>query len=221
MSTIINLNVSVRDDVGKKATKAIRSSGRVPAILYGSEMDPLPISFHQREFLKLTHNEVHENILFDISMQNNGKTLTKKAIIKEKQLDNIYSQIIHIDFLEISMNKEIEIHVPVEFTGIAVGVKEQGGMLDIPIREILISCLPMNMPEKIVVDISNLHLGHAIHIKDIELSQDVVAKDDPSKVVASVVLKAKTEDITTKVEGGGESQEESKEPEVATKKTKE
>lgn len=221
MSTIVNLNVIVRNDVGKKATKAIRADGRVPAVLYGSEMKPLPISFHQREFLKLTHNDVHENILFDISIQNNGNTQTKKAVIKEMQLDNIYSKIIHIDFLEIAMNKQIEVHVPIEFIGNAVGVKDQGGMLDTPIREILVSCLPMNMPEKIEIDITNLHLGQTIHIKDIALPKDVNAQDDPSKVIASVVAKAKSADITAKVEGEGELKEEAKEPEVATKKAKE
>lgn len=220
MSTIINLNVTVRNEVGKKATKAIRSSGRVPAIIYGCRNDSLPVSFHQREFLKITHNDVHENILFNISIQNNGNTETKKAVIKEMQFDNIYNKIRHIDFLEISMDKKIEIHVPLEFTGTAIGVKDQGGMLDIPIREILVECLPMDMPHKIEVDISDLRLGQAIHVKDIPLAEGVNAQDDPLKVVTSVVAKIKALE-STKKEGEEEAPGGSKEPEVAAKNVKE
>ncbi|MGA1866954.1 MAG: 50S ribosomal protein L25 [bacterium] len=218
MSIKISIPAIKRNEFKKKGSKAVRASGRVPAIIYGGKTSPQAISFDMREFIKLTRGHSFENIIVEIALKNNGKPESKTVVIKEVQVDPIRNRLLHVDFFEVSMDQVIHVHVPIKFIGTAIGIKEQGGMLDAPVREILVKCLPMEMPDEIEVDISNLRIGDVIHIKDIAIPQGVTALDDQEKVIASMVSRVKSTEAAVKEEVVEEA---AKEPEVVSKKPKE
>jgi len=218
MSIKIRIPAIKRNEFKQKGSKAVRASGRVPAIIYGGKTSPQAISFDMREFIKLTRGHSFENIIVEIALKNNGKPESKTVVIKEVQVDAIRNRLLHVDFFEVSMDQVIHVHVPIKFIGTAIGIKEQGGMLDAPVREILVKCLPMEMPDEIEVDISNLRIGDVIHIKDIAIPQGVTALDDQEKVIASMVSRVKSTEAAVKEEVVEEA---AKEPEVVSKKPKE
>jgi large subunit ribosomal protein L25 len=139
----------------------------------------------------MVHGEAHENMLFKIEITDQNSTDISNAIIKEMQFDPVKGTLLHVDLFEISMDKTIEVHVPLEAINEAIGVKEEGGLLDHVAREILVECLPDNLPERIEVDVSNLRLGEAIHIRDIEFPAGVKPAENPDKVVLTIVHKLK------------------------------
>ena len=151
-------------------------------------------------------------------MQDNGKPESRTVIIKEVQVEPIQNGLLHVDFLEISMDKPIQVHVPIKFAGIAAGIKDQGGMLDAPVRKISIKCLAAKMPDVIEIDISKLQIGDVIHIKDIAIPDGVEVLDIPKKVVASIVSRTKATEKAAAVE---EEEETEKTPESVSKKPKE
>ena len=215
MAIQFNLEAKKRDGTGKEAARKIRAEGWTPAIIYGKRKSPLPVSFNTNNFLKIVHGEAHENMLFKIEIKGQKSKDISNAIIKEMQFDPVKGTLLHVDLFEVSMDKTIEVHVPLEAINEAVGVKEEGGLLDHVAREILVECLPDNLPEKIEVDVSNLRLGEAIHIRDIEYPAGVKPVENPDKVVLTIIHKLKgREAAVTEVPEG-------EEPEVLTQKSSE
>ena len=218
MAIKLEIEAEKRADKGKGAAGKIRAQGRTPAIIYGGSNGPVPVSFNTKDFLKMVHGEAHENMIFKIAIKGNKQKYTPNVIIKEMQFDPVKSLLLHVDFFEISMDQAIEVHVPIETKGDAIGVKEEGGLLDHIAREILVECLPDDLPERIEIDVSNLRLGESIHIKDIILPPGIKLVENPDKVLLTIIHKLKgREEVVTEV-----SEEEAEvEPEVLTKKATE
>ncbi|MGA1864599.1 MAG: 50S ribosomal protein L25 [bacterium] len=214
MAIQFNLEAKKRDGIGKEAARKIRAQGWTPAIIYGKRKSPLPVSFNTNNFLKVVHGEVHENMLFKIEIKDQKSKDVSNVIIKEMQFDPVKGTLLHVDLLEIAMDQTIEVHVPLEAINEAIGVKEEGGLLDHVAREILVECLPENLPEKIEVDVTNLKLGEAIHIRDIEFPSGVKPAENPAKVVLTIIHKLKGREAAVT-----EAPEE--EPEVLTQKSSE
>jgi len=217
MAIQLDLEANKRDGKGKESARKIRAQGWTPAIIYGKRENPLPVSFNTNEFLKMVHGgEVHENVLFKVKIKGQKGKDMPNVIIKEMQFDPVKGTLLHVDLLEVSMDQTIEVHVPIVTINEAIGVKDEGGLLDHVAREVLIECLPNNLPEKIEVDVSNLKLGEAIHIRDIEFPPGVKSTENPDKVVLTIIHKLKgREAIITEVP------EEEEEPEVLTQKSSE
>jgi len=188
MAVQINIKAKVRDQFGKEANKRLRRGGFTPAVLYGNREKALPLWFDTNDFLKKTHGEVHENVIFNLEIESdsNHKEEKVKAIIKELQVEPIKDTLVHIDFYEMVAGKLISMEVPVESVGEPRGVKLGGGMLDHIKREVLVECLPKDIPESIKVDITNLDLGGAIHVRDLPTPEGVTFLDDPEGVIFSV-----------------------------------
>ena len=199
MAVQINIKAKVRDQFGKGANKRLRRSGFTPAVLYGNREKALPLWFNTNEFLKQTHGEVHENVIFNLDIESdpNHKGENVRAIIKELQFEPIKDTLVHIDFYEMVAGKPISVEVPVEAIGEARGVKVGGGILEHIKREVLVECLPRFIPDSIKVDITNLDLGGAIHVRDLIPPEGVTLIDDPAGVVFSIVHAAK---VTTAAE---------------------
>ncbi|MGA1841983.1 MAG: 50S ribosomal protein L25 [bacterium] len=214
MAIQFNLEAKKRDGIGKEAARKIRAQGWTPAIIYGKRKSPLPVSFNTNNFLKIVHGEAHENMLFKIEIKDKKSKDVSNVIIKEMQFDPVKGTLLHVDLFEISMDQTIEVHVPLEAVNEAIGVKEEGGLLDHVAREILVECLPENLPEKIEVDVTNLRLGEAVHIRDIEFPSGVKPAENPDKVVLTIIHKLKgREAVVTEVP--------EEEPEVLTQKSSE
>jgi large subunit ribosomal protein L25 len=136
------------------------------------------------------------------------------VILKELQIDPVKGRPLHADFLEVSMERKIRVEVPLVLSGEPVGVKSKGGILEQPLRQLFVECLPLDIPDRIPVDVSQLDIGNAIHVRDITVGEGVRILEDADRVVASVVAPA-AEEVAAPVE-----EEKPAEPELVGKKEK-
>jgi large subunit ribosomal protein L25 len=190
----IQLEVQIRKEVGSRAIKKVRREDFIPGNVYGPDIKPLTIKTDRRAYERITRLHHGGNVIFHINvMEGNKKTSDCSAIVKEEQLDPVTDKVIHIDFSQISLEREIEIKVPIEPKGEAVGVKADGGSLEHNLWELEVVCLPTKIPKNIILDVSLLKIGDAIHIRDIVLPEGVRTKHDPDAMVLSVVPPMKEE----------------------------
>jgi large subunit ribosomal protein L25 len=165
------------------------------------------------DFIKLLHHHRIENAIISLKIKDDKKKTPRLCLVKEVQHHPVHGDVLHVDFNEISMTKMIKINVPVVAKGEAPGVKQDGGSLEHILWEIEIECLPTEIPAEIEVDISNLKIGDAVHIKDIKFPSGVKVLNEQDAVVMTVAAPMKEEVPVEAVEG-----EEKKEPEVIKEK---
>lgn len=177
----VKLNAVLRDGTGKGPSRRTRAEGRVPAIVYGRGMEPLSISVDRREFVTALHTDAGMNVLLDIEVD--GETTL--ALTRELQRDPVRGTLLHADFVKIDRTQEVEVEVPVHIVGESPGVKE-GGVLENPLFQLHVKCLPANVPESIDADISGLGIGEALRVADLAGGRDFEILNDPDAVVASV-----------------------------------
>ncbi len=207
----VELKGEVRTAVGKAEAKRLRRARRLPGIVYGGPQGPLPVAVNPQELLGAL--AAGENILINLTLGGGQGDSARTVILKELQLDPVKGRPLHADFLEVSMERKVRVEVPVLLAGESVGVKGKGGILEQPLRQLFVECLPLNIPERIVVDVSALDIGDAIHVRDLTAGEGVRILEDGGRVVASVVAPA-AEEAAAPVE------EKPAEPEVVGKKEK-
>lgn len=182
----IKLDSKVRTQTGKGASRKLRSAGRLPAIFYGPEADPIMLSMDYLQLKKTLKGRSAENIIFDLRIDSNGRRQSKKVMIKEVQRDPVTRDYLHIDFYEISMGKEIEADIPIQLINTPIGVTK-GGLLEHIRRELSVSCLPKDLVDKIDIDVTGLDIGESLHIKDIALPSGLKLTEDEDRTIATVV----------------------------------
>ena len=214
----IKLDVQIRQIVGTRSVKAVRNDGYVPAVVYGGgKHGPTTIKVDRRSYEKVKRQHAGQSVVFHLNVLEGEKKLRDySAIVKEEQSDPLSEELLHIDFKRISLKEEIEVKVPVKLVGEPVGVKQDGGSLDQAIWELDVVCLPTNLPESLEVDVSEVHIGHGVHVKDLALPAGVTTKHDPESMIASVVAPMKDADEEPTAEGDGDA-----EPEVIGEKERE
>jgi large subunit ribosomal protein L25 len=218
----LQLEVTLRKDVGKSKAKACRRSNMIPAVVYG-EKSNLPVAVNKTQFQRLIGSRSAENVIINLKITEDDASRAKKSkerpvLIKEIQYEPVLGGILHVDFHEISLTKEITVKVPLIAKGEPVGVKQGGGVLQHQSWEIEIKCLPKNMPEKIEADVSSLNIGDSIHIRDLKLPSGVVALQDADMVILAVVPPAKVEVAPAAEAVAAVSEETVQEPEVIKEK---
>jgi large subunit ribosomal protein L25 len=180
---ILTLKARSRSGTGKSYTRKARLSGWIPAVYYGRRQTPRKIEVDAREFAGLDrqHKLMH---LINLGLpEEKGESV---AIIKEIQRNVLKKELVlHIDFQHVAMDENVSVECPVELMGTPVGVLEEEGVLGQAMRHVSIECLPTNIPEKITVDVSQLHIGDTINIRDITVPNATI-KDSPDEVVAVV-----------------------------------
>lgn len=156
-----------RSATGKGVARKLRGAGRIPAILYGTNVEPLPITISARDWEYVTRH-MKRNVIFDMEI-NEGEAIDKRPVmVKEVQRDSLGTNIMHIDFFQVSMEQTVEVEVSIHLTGKAKG-EILGGIVDIHLRSIRLECLPNQIPEEIMLDITELDIGDSIHVADISL----------------------------------------------------
>lgn len=186
MSNHAKLSARPRPEAGSNAVKAVRTRDAVPAVIYGASVQPQNLEINRREFEILLSHAAGESILVDLSVEENGQSVNRLALVQEVQHHPLRGDILHVDFHAVSANETIEASIPVEPVGEADGVKNFGGILEIVVRELTIRCLPQDLPEVLHVDVSPLKVGDAIHVKDLVLPKGVEAILDGGVTVLSV-----------------------------------
>lgn len=169
---------------GKNEARRLRASGRIPAVVYGGASETTAVAVDPRALSRILHSESGVNTL--INLEIDGEPAAR-VIVKEYQLDPVKGHLLHADFYRLAMDRPIQVTVPIEVRGEARGVKQQGGVLDLPHREVEIECLPAEIPESIVVDVSELLIGQSIRLKDLALQAKWTAVSDPETMLAHVV----------------------------------
>jgi large subunit ribosomal protein L25 len=180
------LFVTKRNEVGKGAARKIRREGLIPAVLYGREMEPIPLTVNPIDLKKALSTEARENTLLELHVKGDGEEITKIALLRDVQYDNLTSRPIHFDFQEILMKELITVKVPVEIVGKAPGIQE-GGILEEILREIEVECLPASIPNVIEIDVSQLGIGDSIHISDLTLPEGVTVLHDPDETIVTIL----------------------------------
>ncbi|MBI5267689.1 MAG: 50S ribosomal protein L25/general stress protein Ctc [candidate division Zixibacteria bacterium] len=187
----ISLAAEQREGRGKGAAHQLRGTGRIPAVMYGPETKPTPLTIEERAFRTALKQAGGQSTLFTLTI--GGKQ--SKVILREIQRDPVSNRVLHLDFHAISMNRPIHINIPVHFTGIAKGVKAEGGIMQVVMREIEISCLPTNIPEHVEVDVSELGIGDSIHLGALVIPNATILGESTRTVVvisAPTIIKVET-----------------------------
>jgi large subunit ribosomal protein L25 len=203
---IIKLDSKKRTMTGKGSARKLRSVGKLPGILYGPETSPIMLSLDYKQLQKILRGKSAENIIFDLKADSNEKNQSKRVMIKEIQKDPVTRDYLHVDFYEISMEKELEVDIPVYLVNTPIGVSE-GGILEHIRRELKISCMPKNLVDKIEVDVSGLAIGQSLHVEDIDLPPGLKSIEDRDLTIATVVAPAIEEEVEEEVEEEGEEAE--------------
>jgi large subunit ribosomal protein L25 len=180
-----------RTETGKNVNRRLRTRGLIPGVLYGSKKEAVPLAVSPKEITTILRSKTGENTLFDLEIGGSRR----KVILKEFQIEPIKGSLLHADFYEVALDKPIEVSVHIEVTGTPVGVKVQGGLLDHVTREVEVSCLPADIPEKITVDVSELELGKAIRVSDLKVPEKVTMLSEPDLVVVHVVAPRAEEEV--------------------------
>jgi large subunit ribosomal protein L25 len=184
------LEATVRDTSGKNESGRTRRSGRVPAVVYGASSEgdtrgATSITVDPRALLRILHSEAGANTL--ISLKLSG-TADARVLIKDYQLDPVTRQILHADFYRVAMDRAIQVTIPVTVKGEPKGVKQQGGLLEFIRREIVIECLPGDIPEHVEIDVSELMLHQGVRVRDVATSDRWKSLSDPDMMLVHVIL---------------------------------
>lgn len=191
----------------KNHARRVRVQGLIPAVVYGAGQPSIAVTVDPKIITRILHSDAGHNTIFDLQIEGSA---TGKAMIVDWQNEPIKGKLLHIDFKRIAMDKRMKVSVPVHLTGIATGVKNQGGILSQVLHEVEIECLPNEIPAHIDVDITNLGMNESIHITDLPHSDKYrfLAGDENAVVanISPVKEEVVAEPVTT-----------SAEPEVAKK----
>jgi large subunit ribosomal protein L25 len=181
----IVVDVKSRETLGKNPSRRLRHEGLIPAIVYGAKKDAVPVVVDPKKILEILHSESGVNTIFQLGLADTEAR--RHVMIKEYQVDPVRGNLIHADFVRIQMDEVIEVDVPVQATGEAAGVKLDGGILDHVTRQVRVSCLPGDIPEHIVIDVTPLKIGDALRVSDLPKSDKyrILSEADVTLVVVT------------------------------------
>ena len=211
----ITVPAEIRNSRGKNEARRTRRAGNIPAVVYGAYQEPVSVAVNPRDIVKIIRSNTGLNTIFTLAIAGGENT---PVMIVDRQVDPIKSTLLHADFKRVDLTKRIRVSVPVFTEGEPAGVKVQGGLLEIISRAIEIECLPDDIPEKFVVNVSELMIGQSKRGSDVALSGSMKLVSDPQTVIAHIVA-LRAEAVATPAEGAAAPA--ATEPEVAKKGKKE
>ena len=186
MATQVTLKAEAREGTGKGRARKLRASGKLPAVVYGAKDETLSLTLDYHEAEHLFHSISVDNTIINLEVEGSKKPVP--TLIREIQTHPFRPDILHVDFLRIQTGVAVELDVPVHVTGTAVGVKDSGGVLEQTIHDLPVRCFPKDIPEEILVDVSELDIGDAIHVDELDLPEGVEALLEGRRTVCSVQI---------------------------------
>ena len=191
MTQVLTVEAEAREDFGKNASRRMRRAGRIPAVVYGGGGPAIPVAVDPKRILQILHSESGHNAIFTLEIP--GKA-PARVMIREWQTEPIRGDLLHVDLVRIARDAKLKLQVPIHVTGEPVGVKVQGGIFEFVLREVEVECLPDDIPEHFIADVSGLELGKNFRVSDLPVDPKVKILTDPTRVVAHVVeLRAEEE----------------------------
>lgn len=179
---VIQLNGKRREVIGKGGARKARAAGQIPGVIYGHGETPMAVTVDGREFSTAMRTHKGGNAIVNLKVDGGEFT----ALVRDAQVDPLSRAIVHLDFQHISLTETIEVEVPVHPVGVAIGVKDGGGILELITRQLEVRCLPTAIPAAIDVDVTALAIGASIHVSDIQ-AEGFTILTDPETTVLTVV----------------------------------
>src|SRR5882672_8666290 len=215
MDTI--LEAQARSTFGKNEARRTRRAGQVPAVLYGGDGKATPIVVHPKALLKILHSESGQNTLIALKLSGAGDA---RVLVKDFQVDPVTHQVLHADFYRVAMDRLIQVTIPVTVHGEPKGVKQQGGVLEFIRREIVIECLPGDIPESVDIDASELMLHQGVRVRDVATDPKWKAVTEGEAMLVHVIM-PKAEEVVAPADAAAVATATPAEPEVIKKGKKE
>lgn len=179
------LDAVERNTRGRNEAKRLRAGGRIPAVVYGDKEGGKAIAVDPKILARILRSEQGANALIALNLPGGSNA---RVLVKEYQLDPVTHELLHADFYRVAMDKVIRVQVTVVAQGEPKGVKQQGGVLDIVHRQVEIECLPADIPNNIVIDVSELMVGQSIRVKDVATNPKWKALSDPEMMLLHVII---------------------------------
>ncbi len=189
MENVTTLKAETRNQVGKKIARQLRRTGKIPAIIYGGDKESVPVSLLVDDIKSILRSGKKENTVLRIQRDK----LNIDAMLKEVQYDYLSDNIIHVDLIRIDLEKPVIVDVPIKLEGEAVGVKVEDGVFDFNNREIKVKCLVTQIPDEVIFDVSELHIGQSVKAKELDIEEHVQLISNPNAVICSISGKCKME----------------------------
>lgn len=171
MSSTVELEVFGRETKTRGDVRRVRRGQQIPAVVYGDGRDPIPVSLNEHEFTVAMQDEAFGTKIIDLKLDK----LVQQVILRDVQRNPVNDSILHVDFMRINEDRQIQVSVPIHFLNEeeCVGVRTSGGVISHNLIDVEIECLPKDIPEFIEVDIAELDLGQSIHLSDLSVPEDV------------------------------------------------
>jgi large subunit ribosomal protein L25 len=201
----MKLKADTRQPHKKGGARRLRREGRVPGILYGQGEESLPVSFDGGEFDALLRAR-EGTVIIEVGMEDRAP---QQTIIREIQRDPVTGAVVHVDLQHISLTEKVQVEVPVNVVGTPFGVKTEGGILEHHLRTVLIKCLPTEIPPRIDVDVTELHIGKSIHAGELAFDRDKVEvmTEEKATIVSVIPPRIIKEPVAAEAEAEAEAAE--------------
>jgi large subunit ribosomal protein L25 len=200
------LKAQPRAETGKAAARKLRSVGRIPAVIYGKEMDSRGLSLDLQETEYLFQRIAVENTILDLEIEGDDEPV--QTLIRDIQAYPHKPGLLHVDFLRIQKGVAVEVDIPVILEGIPVGVRESGGILEQIINELRVKCIPSKIPENYTLEVTDMEVGDSFHVSDIQVEDDVDILAELDRTICSVqvpkVIEVEVEEDEEGLEEGEE-----------------
>ena len=191
----LTINASAREGVGKGPTRRLRAQGMIPAAVYGEGGESVAVAVSAKEIATILRSGPGHNTIFQLALPH-GEGEPANVIIKDYQVDPVKGRLLHADLLRLSMTTLTRVSVSVETIGEPPGVKSEGGILELQLREIEVECLPGDIPEHLKVDVSHLQIGDHVTVADLVYDRDKVRLlADEHQIVAGVLAPRMVEEV--------------------------
>jgi large subunit ribosomal protein L25 len=211
----IMVKADKRPETGKGVARSLRRQGMLPAVVYGMS-DATPIQVQGPQMTKIIMSGEGENTLITIELSGDSKKTSEHSVlVKDYQMDPVTDELLHIDFIEVSLEKNVKVTVPLVIVKDPIGVK-MGGIMEHRLREVEVECLPTHIPDRIDVDAGFVELGHSLHVSDISVPEKVQILSDAAEVILTVSAPKVEEEVPAE-----EVEEAAAEPELVKTKGKE
>ena len=211
MAQQVKLKAQKRTVIGRNAIKKIKKEGLVPGVVYGSQEQPMALQVDGRALKSVLAHASSEHVLVELEIADGDQSTNRLALIQEVQHHPLKRELLHVDFHAVSATEKITSEVPIEAIGEALGVRTFGGLLEHSLRTLEVECLPQDLPDIVRVDVTNLNIGEALHVRDLPLPSGVESLTDADLTVVSVVASRVGEEVAETVEAPAS-------PEVITEK---
>ena len=193
-----NLKAKVRENSGSAQSRRSRGEGNIPAVVYGLGMDPVSVEIDAREFTNALKTEAGSNVIFNLEIGKEKYT----ALAREIQKHVYRNEFLHVDFIQVDLSQTVDADVQINFTGIPMGVKEEGGVIQTVNSTITITALPTNIPTSLDLDISGLNVGDNLAAADVDLPEGVeLANDEDNSILITITIPRAAVEEEEEIEG--------------------